>query len=815
MLDKKNDKEERVKDIVPTGHLFEKTVEEVMSTSMLPYSEYVIMDRALPRVEDGLKPVQRRILYDMIELGVTPDKPFKKSARIVGDTLGKFHPHGDSSVYGAMVRMAQNFVMGECLIEGQGNFGSIDGDPAAAMRYTEVRLSPLALELMRDLDKDTVNFSFNFDDTLKEPDYLPGRFPNLFVNGASGIAVGLATNIPTHNLGEMIDGCIAYIDNPNISLDEMLKHIKGPDFPTGGMICESKELREAYMTGRGKVAIRAVFHLEDDKNGRTNIVITELPYQVNKAEFLKSVSDLKEKMKDELADIYEILDESDKTGIRAVITLKKDADIDNIIAILLKHTDMQLNFNYNVVAIADGSPKQLGLLDYLSYYIKFQLDVIVKRTQYDLDKAKARAHIVEGLCIAIQNIDEVIKIIKTSASTADAKEKLMARFKLTEIQTQAILDMRLSRLTNLETVKLQEELAQLRRDIEEYTAILNSKDKQYAVIKRELKEIKDKYATPRKTKVVKSFDAYDITPIEKLLDTECVVAVSNDGLKLKTLDIKQIQNASPTYSKYDNINSLHKFIVQTSMNSHVCIFTNFGNFFRIAVRDIPNVKFIQKGNAFSQVAQAESEEKIVGIFDEREMKEVDELVFMTQDGYIKRTATSEFDGLKSNSIALKLKDFDRVVSVQINDNMPSILMVASDGMAVNFEYKTAPTTKRNSGGVIGINLNEGAKVIFASQVNTLDRVLVVTEEGYAKKFSLNEIPIGARNRKGLKIITGKEKIFDIISPIVTGEVVLLDKKDEIYIVDVNDIPIQTRTTPCKPLFKKQKLQLKDVGLYLN
>ena len=363
MLDKKNDKEERVKDIVPTGHLFEKTVEEVMSTSMLPYSEYVIMDRALPRVEDGLKPVQRRILYDMIELGVTPDKPFKKSARIVGDTLGKFHPHGDSSMYGAMVRMAQNFVMGECLIEGQGNFGSIDGDPAAAMRYTEVRLSPLALELMRDLDKDTVNFSFNFDDTLKEPDYLPGRFPNLFVNGASGIAVGLATNIPTHNLGEMIDGCIAYIDNPNISLDEMLKHIKGPDFPTGGMICESKELREAYMTGRGKVAIRAVFHLEDDKNGRTNIVITELPYQVNKAEFLKSVSDLKEKMKDELADIYEILDESDKTGIRAVITLKKDADIDNIIAILLKHTDMQLNFNYNVVAIADGSPKQLGLLD--------------------------------------------------------------------------------------------------------------------------------------------------------------------------------------------------------------------------------------------------------------------------------------------------------------------------------------------------------------------------------------------------------------------------------------------------------------------
>lgn len=807
------DRVDKIKSIEPRGNLFEKTVEEVMATSMLPYSEYVIMDRALPRVEDGLKPVQRRILFDMLELGVTPDKPFKKSARIVGDTLGKFHPHGDSSVYGAMVRLAQDFVMGECLIEGQGNFGSIDGDPAAAMRYTEVRLTPLALELMKDLDKDTVSFSFNFDDTIKEPDYMTGRFPNLFVNGASGIAVGLATNIPTHNLGEMIDGCIAYIDNPNISLDEMLKIIKGPDFPTGGMVCASSEMRDAYAVGRGKVAMRAVFHTEEEKNGRTNIVITELPYQVNKAEFLKSVNALKEKMKDELADILDILDESDKTGMRAVITLKKDADIDNIIAILLKHTDMQMNFNYNVVAIADGSPKQLGLLDYLSYYIKFQLDVIVRRTKFDLDKAKARAHILEGLVIAIQNIDEVIKIIKTSSSTGEAKTRLIERFNFTEVQAQAILDMRLSRLTNLETVKLQEELAELKKLIDELTAILNSKDLQYGVIKKELKEIKDNYAHPRKTKIVKDFQTYDITPIEKLLDTECAVAVSIDGQKIKALDIKQIQSAYPTY-KYDNINAMHSAMVHTSSNSNICLFTNFGKFFKIPVQQIPNAKFSQKGTSLEIIANFENKEKVVGIFDENDLKENAELIMMTQDGYIKRVETSEYLELKSGSIALKLKDFDRVISVQINDNLPSILMVSSDGMAVNFEYKTAPINKRNSGGVIGMNLNDKQKVIFASQVNTLDRVLVITPEGNAKKFSLNEIPIGARNRKGLKITSGKDTIFSIISPIVTGEIVLQDK-ERLYSIEVNDIPLQTRTSLCKPILPKVKMNLKEVGLYLN
>jgi len=809
----KKDKINEIKNIVPTGQLLHKTVEEVLSSSMLPYSEYVILDRALPRVEDGLKPVQRRILYDMLIQGLTPDQEFRKCAGVVGDVLGKFHPHGDSSVYGALARMAQDFVMGETLIQGHGNFGSIDGDSPAAYRYTECKLSPLAMELMKDIDKDTVNFSLNFDDRLKEPDYMPGSFPNLFVNGAMGIAVGLATNIPTHNLGEMIDGCVAYIDNPNIELDEMLKYIKGPDFPTGGVICPGNEMREAYLTGRGKVPIRAKFHTEDEKNGKTNIVITEIPYQVNKADLLQSIGALKEKMKDELNDIVEIADESSSEGVRAVITLKKDADVDNIIAILLKHTDMQINFNYNVVAIANGSPKQLGLLDYLNYYVNFQLDVIVRRTKFDLERAKARAHILEGLCIAIANIDEVIRIIKTSASTADAKAKLMQRFLLTDVQTQAILDMRLSRLTNLETEKLQQELAQLRKDIAEFEAILASKSKQFKVIKKEMLAIKEKYAKERKTTLVSEFENYNVTPIEKLLDTECVVAVSNDGLKLKALDIKQVNNANATFG-YDNINALHKFITHTSMNSSVCVFTNFGNFFKVPVRNIPNGKFIQKGTMFSQITNAETKEKIVALFDEKDMLSNPELIMTTQDGYIKRVETNEYETLKSGSIALKLKDFDRVVSVQINDNLPSILMVSSDGMAVNCEYKSVPLTKRNSGGVIGISLNDGAKTIFASQVNTLDRVLVITPDGSAKKFSLNEIPVGARNRKGLKITSGKEEIFGIISPIITGEVVL-DCKDGIHSIDVNSIAISSRTSACKPLVKKEKLNIKEFGLYLN
>ena len=455
--------------------------------SMLPYAEFVILDRALPRVEDGLKPVQRRILYTMAEMGLTPDKPHKKSARIVGDCMGKYHPHGDSSVYDAMVRMAQDFNMRMTLVNGHGNFGSVDGDPAAAMRYTEARLQPLAMELLRDLDKETVPFSFNFDDSLLEPDLLPGRFPNLLVNGANGIAVGLATNIPTHNLGEVIDGCCAYIDNPKISLKDMMNIIPGPDFSTGGYVI-AKELRQAYFTGRGKITLRARYTVEQGDYGKKHIVITELPYQTNKADLLRKIMLLREDKKDQLSGIAEIVDESDRTGMRAVITLKKEADANKIISLLLKYTDLECTFGINMVAIAGGKPRQLGLLDIIRYYVQYQRQVILRRTRYELKEAQARCHILEGLIIGVHNVDEVVKIIKTAESTPDARRKLMERFSLTERQAQAILDLRLARLAKLEVKKLEDELRNLRELIEKLKAIIDDTRLQWDIVKSEMRE---------------------------------------------------------------------------------------------------------------------------------------------------------------------------------------------------------------------------------------------------------------------------------------------------------------------------------------
>ena len=439
------------------------SLDEVLKNSMIPYAESVILDRALPRVEDGLKPVQRRILYAMYEMGLTPDKPHKKCAKIVGDCLGRYHPHGDSSVYGALVHMVQDFNMRMPLINGHGNFGTVDGDSPAAYRYTEAKLQALALELLKDIDKDTVNFSLNFDDSLEEPNTLPGRFPNLLVNGATGIAVGLATNIPTHNLAEVINGTVAFIDNPKISLKDMMKYIPGPDFPTGGYIVAGDELEEAYKTGRGKIKIKARVTIEKEGPEKQNLVISELPYQVNKADLLKKISELKEDKKDLLAGIGDVVDESDRNGMRAVIKLKKGADANAILAYLYKSTSLEVSFGINMVAIANGKPAQMGLLDIISYYVNYQREVVLRRSKFDLDRAKERAHILEGLIVAVKNIDEVVKIIKNANDTPDARQKLRARFNLTEIQANAILDLRLARLNKLETTKLEEELKELKK----------------------------------------------------------------------------------------------------------------------------------------------------------------------------------------------------------------------------------------------------------------------------------------------------------------------------------------------------------------
>ncbi len=813
---KKHHLDAKAKKIIeaPHGEIYEKTVEEVMHSSMLPYSEFVIMDRALPRVEDGLKPVQRRILYTMQELGLTPDKPFRKCAKIVGDVLGRYHPHGDSSVYDALTRMAQDFTINVPLIQGHGNFGSIDGDRPAAYRYTEARLSDLSLELMQDIDKDTVSFSLNFDDTLKEPDYFPGRFPNLFVNGASGIAVGLATNIPPHNLGEMIDATVAYIENPNLTLEEALKYVKGPDFPSGGIMSAGKDMVEAYETGRGKVTLRAKFHKEELSNGKVNIVITELPYQVNKSMFLQHIMEVKEKVKDSLNNIVEIADESDKSGMRAVITVKKDGDPDSIIALLLKHTEMQQNFNLNIVAIVDGAPKQLGLLEYLDCYVNFQVDIIRKRTQYDYDRAVARVHILEGLLVAIKNIDEVIAIIKSSESTAHAKTRLMERFALTEVQAVAILDMKLARLTNLETTKIEQEMADLKAKIEEYLKILSSRARQLTVVKKEILDIKKRYPTPRKTEVVEEHETFVLTPIEKLVNTECLVAVSDDGLRLKNIVINA-QLGSNKFDKYNSVNVLHKDILKTTTNSFIYAFTNLGNMYKIAVGDIPVTKFNGKGTNLSQVAKAEVNEKIVNIFEMDEFKEDGELLMFTQDGYIKRSDMSEFIVNKPVVDALGLHDFDRLVAVQPNYNMAGVLMVSRNGMAVNMEYASVPKQKRQGVGVIGMSLNEGDKVIFASQVNLGDKVLVVTDTSSAKRVSLTEFPISARNRKGLKITNGSEEIAYTVSPVVTGEIVVTDSKGNLNVADVNEVPVTARTGAGKPIIKQKALQkVKSATIYI-
>ena len=482
--------------------LINESLDDVFKSSMISYAEDVILDRALPRVEDGLKPVQRRILYDMYEMGLTPDKPYKKCAKIVGDCLGKYHPHGDSSVYGALVHLAQNFNMRMPLIDGHGNFGTVDGDSAAAYRYTEARLHDISLELLRDIDKDTVNFSCTFDDSSEEPDTLPGRFPNLLVNGAWGIAVGLATNIPPHNLTEVINGAIAYIDNPKISLKEMMTHIKAPDFPTGGYIIAGEELEEAYRTGKGKIRIKARVNIETESGGKQNLVISELPYGVNKSELLKKISELKEDKKDILSGIKDVVDESDRNGMRAVVKLNKDADAKTILAYLFKNTDLDVSFGINMVAIAGGKPCQLGLLDILSYYVNYQREVILRRTKFDLERAKERAHILEGLIIAVRNIDEVIKIIKGADNTADARAKLRARFTLSEAQANAILDLRLARLTKLEVTKLEEELKELKKLIEKLSAIVASKAKQMDVVKAELKDIAKKYGDDRKSSII-------------------------------------------------------------------------------------------------------------------------------------------------------------------------------------------------------------------------------------------------------------------------------------------------------------------------
>ena len=725
-------------------------MEEVMHMSMIPYAEHVIMDRAIPRVEDGMKPVQRRILFTMNELGITPDTPYRKCARIVGDCLGKYHPHGDSSVYDALVRLAQDFSMRGTLVDGHGNFGSVDGDSAAAMRYTEARMTPLAMLMLRDIDKDTVPFRLNFDDTLKEPDMLPASFPNLLVNGAGGIAVGLATNIPPHNLRESINAVIAQIDNPDITVDELMKIIPAPDFPTGGILLNTPELRAAYETGRGKLLLRAKTHIEDGTAGRKLIVITEIPYQVNKSAMLEKILRLSEEKKAALGCIYDIRDESDRTGMRAVIELRKDADVDKVLAYLFKYSDMQVTFGVNMVAIADGKPRLLSLRRMIRYYIRHRKNVITARTQYELDKAKARAHILEGLMIAVDNLDEVIQLIRKSENPKAAKAGLMERFGLTEIQAQAILDMRLQRLTGLEILALRKEYAELLKTIAELEAILNDEKKLMNVIKKELQAVADQFGDDRRTTIEEVHNVVEALVKEEKVAEEALVTFSREGYLRRSWP--KAKKAAQTEDGQPDDPPVYSF--ETDTDHTLFFFTNIGNCYQLNVGALPEMnKPKDRGSLLSGVlAGLENGEEPVYLMcaTAEELNSLPDLLFVTSRGQLKRSAASEYAVKRSKFGALNLREGDSLHAVLSLDVSSDVLMISETGMCIRFHADQVPAMGRVSGGVKGMTLDLSDRILWVGQPAAADQLLLFTERGFGKRVPYTDYEPQARGGKGVK-----------------------------------------------------------------
>lgn len=784
------------------SNLLTKPMEVVMHESMMPYAEHVILDRALPRVEDGLKPVQRRILYSMYEQGNTADKPTRKSARIVGDCMGRYHPHGDSSIYDAMVRMAQPFSMNVPLIIGQGNFGNVDGDGAAAMRYTEAKLSPVAIELLRDIEKDTVRWSRNFDDTTKEPDMLPGRFPNLLVNGATGIAVGLATNIPPHNFAEVIDGVIAFIENKNISLNAMMKIIKGPDFPTGGHVIPGEGLLQAYETGKGKIIIRAKMHIEVASGDRRNIVITEIPYGLNKADLLVKIAGLKDEKKDIFQGISEIVDESDKEGMRAVIKLRKDCDIDKIIKNLLKYSQLQMSYGINMVAIADGKPQLMGLLDIIAYYVSYQRDVILRRSKYELEEAKERAHIVKGLVIAVQNIDEVIQIIKNASSTTDAKNKLRLAFDLSDRQAQAILDLRLARITKLEVNKLMNELQELERTIARLNVIINSKREQMELIKSELSALKRNYKTPRRSEINKTLEdalipsETDEKPVESV-----VVGIASD------YTIKKIPLKNFNLSNKDVVGASSSEVlttaIETKTDGQVMFFSNLGNCLRMTVGDMPEIRYRDNGVTLSQLfAEAQKGETPVSAFVlAKDAEPQGELLIYTRQGLIKRSEWKEYQLLKQVFQGYKGKDGDEVFKVEVVRPDTEIFYVTNRGGCTRFDVSEIPLQGRVAGGVRCINLADDEYVVFAGQVDRdKGEALMITNKGFLKRLPVTEITKHARNCKGAKGtefgVNGSSIVYANYVNSAHYKVAIYDKAN-VCVVDTAEVSVENKNNKGK------------------
>ena len=717
---------------VSTAEIIQTPLEEVLHRSMMPYAEHVILERAIPRVEDGLKPVQRRVLFTMQELGMTPDKPHRKCARIVGDCLGKYHPHGDSSVYDALVRMAQPFSLRGLLVDGHGNFGSIDGDSAAAMRYTEARMAPLALEMLRDIQKDTVPYRFNFDDTLKEPDLLPSRYPNLLVNGASGIAVGLATNIPPHNLGEAIAAVMLVIDKPDATVQEIMQVMPAPDFPTGGVLLNTPELQAAYETGRGKLTLRAKVHIEQGRAGHSLICITEVPYQVNKAQMLERILKVSEEKKAALGSIYDIRDESDRTGLRAVVELKKEADAEQVLGYLYKYSDMQITFGVNMVAIAGGKPVQMAITEVIRHYIDHQKTVLTKRTQYDLEQAKARAHILEGLIRAVDSLDEILQLIRSSKNGKEAKERLIARFNFSDIQAQAILDLRLQRLTGLEILTLRQENDDVARRIADLEGILSSERRLLRLLKKELQEISDKYADKRRTEIIQEHEAIAAVPVDMTPQAEEAVVFFTRGGQLKRMHPRQYDKMELPGDEKEMARSTFR-----CMSDHtLIIFTNLGNCYTLPVSKLEeSSRPKDRGLLLSGVLSGlEANEQCVAMYCTApgELQGMPNFLFYTAQGLVKRTQAGEYDVRRSKFAAIGLKD-DALQSVSTLEEGADQFCLSRQGMMIRFSVDDIPPTGRASRGVRAIKLSTDDSLVWAGNLSNTDQLILLSERGYAKR----------------------------------------------------------------------------------
>ena len=782
--------------------IHEVDLKKTMETSYIDYAMSVIAARALPDVRDGLKPVQRRVLYSMIELNNGPDKPHRKCARIVGDTMGKYHPHGDSSIYGALVNMAQDWSFRYTLVDGHGNFGSVDGDGAAAMRYTEARLSKISMEMLADINKDTVDFIPNFDETEKEPTVLPARFPNLLVNGTTGIAVGMATNIPPHNLREVINAVVKIIDNEVLEdrqteIDELLNIVKGPDFPTGAMILGTAGINEAYRTGRGKIKVRAITNIEPMQNGKNRIVVTELPYMVNKARLIEKIAEL---VRDKKIDgITDLRDESDRQGMRICIELRRDVNPNVILNQLYKHTQMQDTFGVIMLALVDNQPKVLNLYEVLNYYLIHQKDVVTRRTKYDLNKAEERAHILQGLLIALDNIDEVINIIRSSRNTAEAKERLIERFSLTEVQAQAIVDMRLRALTGLEREKIEGEYAELMERIAELKAILADEKKLLGVIREEILLIDEKYGDERKTSI--GFDEYDISMEDLIPVTNTVITMTKLGyIKRMSLDNFRAQNRGGKGIKgMETIDEDYiEELLMTTSHHYMMFFTNTGRVYRMKAYEIPEAGRTARGTAIINLLQLQPGEKITAVIPIKEYTEGHYLFMATKNGIVKKTPITDYANVRKTGLAaITLREDDELIEVKKTDNEQDIFLVTKYGQCIRFHETDVRSTGRTSMGVIGMNLADGDEVVGMQMESQGDSLMIVSEKGLGKCTLISEFTAQIRGGKGVKCYKITEKTGNIVgvkSVNEDNEVMLITTEGIIIRIKVSDTALLGRVT---------------------